>query len=124
MSTGDGPRPLTRQRSPWEPRRPLVIEGTTFAVWSRNVNDGRLNAVVGTEPPDGRWHLSVSHSKPKGGPGRYPRWDEITDARYRLMPDDFTGALLLPPPENYVAEHPTTFHVHEIDWPPGPRSKP
>jgi hypothetical protein len=55
------------------------------------------------------WHLSISH------PHRYPTWDEIADARYELVPDDVTMALLLPPPVEYVNEHDTCFHLWQID---------
>lgn len=55
------------------------------------------------------WHLSIAH------PDRYPSWDEIADARYELVPDDVTMALLLPPPGEYVNEHPHCFHLWQID---------
>ena len=54
------------------------------------------------------WHLSISH------PSRYPVWDEIRDARYELLPDACTMAMLLPPRGEYVALHPNCFHLHEI----------
>jgi hypothetical protein len=46
----------------------------------------------------GEWHLSVSH------PSRYPRWLEISEAWYRLVPGakDLTGALILPPLHEYI----------------------
>jgi hypothetical protein len=47
-------------------------------------------------------------------PGRYPTWDEIADARYQFVPNDLTMAMLLPPREQYVNLHETTFHLHEI----------
>ena len=55
------------------------------------------------------WHLSISH------PHRYPTWDEIADARYELIPDDVTMALLLPPPGRYINTHDTCFHLWQID---------
>jgi len=59
--------------------------------------------------PDGlRWHLSISH------PGRYPTWDEIRDARYALLPDQCTMAMLLPPKAQYVNLHKNCFHLHEV----------
>lgn len=57
---------------------------------------------------DGAWHLSISH------PTRYPTWDEIRDARYDLLPDDVTMAMLLPPRAEYVNIHENCFHLHEI----------
>lgn len=55
------------------------------------------------------WHLSIAH------PDRYPTWDEIADARYHLILDEVTMALLLPPPGEYVNEHPHCFHLWQID---------
>lgn len=55
------------------------------------------------------WHLSIAH------PDRYPTWDEIADARYRLVPDDVTMAMLLPPSDEYVNEHPHCFHLWQVD---------
>jgi hypothetical protein len=55
-----------------------------------------------------RWHLSISRTD------RYPVWDEIRDARYALLPDDCTMAMLLPPKAQYVNLHPRCFHLHEI----------
>jgi hypothetical protein len=56
-----------------------------------------------------RWHLSISCST------RYPSWNEIKDARYSLLPDNVTVAMLLPPRAEYVNVHPNCFHLHEID---------
>lgn len=55
-----------------------------------------------------RWHLSISRTD------RYPVWDEIKDARYALIPDECTMAMLLPPKGEYVNLHPNCFHLHEI----------
>ena len=54
------------------------------------------------------WHLSISH------PTRYPKWDEIKEARYALLPDDITVGMLLPPKDGYVNLHPNCFHLHEV----------
>jgi hypothetical protein len=84
------------------------------AAWQREVHDGHLSVLVGREPKG--WHLSISHRtnvmRPK--PGRYPTWDEIADARYRFIPDEATMAMLLPPRDQYVNLHETTFHLHEV----------
>jgi hypothetical protein len=79
----------------------------------RNVHDGRLAVIVSEEPKG--WHLSISHEFPgnRDPIGRYPTWDEIADARYRLLPPDLTFVMRLPPLDEYVAHHPTTFHLHE-----------
>jgi hypothetical protein len=55
------------------------------------------------------WHLSISHQN------RYPSWDEISDARYELVPDWATMALLLPPRGEYVNAHVHCFHLWQID---------
>jgi hypothetical protein len=62
-------------------------------------------------PPDELmlWHISIAHSL------RYPTWDEIADARYQFCPDEITMAMLLPPPDRYVNEHPHCFHLWQID---------
>jgi hypothetical protein len=56
-----------------------------------------------------RWHLSISH------PIRYPQWDEIREARYRLVPDNVTMAMLLPPKAEYVNVDENCFHLYEIE---------
>lgn len=56
----------------------------------------------------GAWHLSISHEL------RYPRWRDITRARYEMLPNDITMAMLLPPREEYVNLHPNCFHLWEI----------
>jgi hypothetical protein len=67
---------------------------------------------------DGTMHMSISHQRcieidQEWVPGRYPTWDEIADARYALMPPEKYFAQILPPKEQYVAVHPTTFHLFE-----------
>jgi hypothetical protein len=60
---------------------------------------------------DGRpfgWHLSIAH------PHRYPKWDEIAEARYRCMKPEITVAMLLPPMEEYINVHKNCFQLHEI----------
>jgi len=110
-----GPQPLRRQRSPWQrwPEQDHTIEGVPVAVWRRNVNDGALVAFVGDEPEG--WHLSISFRDRRGGWSRYPSWDELAHARYELLPAELDFVMHLPPPDEYVAVHSTTFHLHQ--WP-------
>lgn len=108
-------KPLTRARSEWIEADGMSILGVAERVLTRNVSDGRLQAIVGLEP-DG-WHLSVSFTDHRGHQSRYPSWDELADARYRLVPGDVTMAMLLPPPAEYVAVHDTTFHLHQLEAP-------
>ena len=67
--------------------------------------------LISRDPDKGRirWHLSISH------PTRYPKWDEIKEARYKFLPDEVTMAQILPPRGEYVNVHPNCFHLHEID---------
>lgn len=81
---------------------------------TKQVSDGHLTVFVGKEP-DG-WHLSISHrtNHHPPRPGRNPRWNEIKEARYLFCPLTITMAMLLPPPEEFVNLHATTFHLWEI----------
>ena len=54
------------------------------------------------------WHLSISR------PGRLPSWEEVRDARYALVPDEATMALLLPPSSEYVNVHEYCLQLYEI----------
>src|SRR4029434_4957364 len=86
-----GPRPLTKQRSPWEPfDGPIaVIDGIAVDCvrWRRRrVSDGGLIACVSDEPSG--WHMSISFRNQRGEHSRYPTWDEIAHARYELLPHD------------------------------------
>ncbi len=58
---------------------------------------------------DGKWHLSISH------PDRYPTLDEIKNIRYRLLPNEITVGILLPPKEEYVNIHKNCFHLWQVD---------
>jgi hypothetical protein len=104
-------QPLERVRSEWVEGEGVTVAGIAVRRYTRRVGDGTLLVMVGLEP-DG-WHLSISHRSNNGRLTRYPRWDEIADARYRLAPEEITMAMFLPPPAEYVAVHDTTFHLHE-----------
>lgn len=80
------------------------IDGKAF-------ENGECRIVVMREVHDNnelRWHMSISCAR------RYPTWDEIRDARYELLPDEITMAMLLPPKAEYVNLHQNCFHLHEI----------
>jgi hypothetical protein len=104
-------RPMTRARSQWIAGKPMTMAGAAESVWTRRVGDGVLTVIVAEEPQG--WHLSISHRDHRGRYSRYPKWDEIADARYAHVPDELTMVMVLPPPEEYVALHDTTFHLHE-----------
>lgn len=53
------------------------------------------------------WHLSISTNY------RYPSWDEIAHARYKLIPGDVHVGLPLPPNKMYISFHDNCFHLHE-----------
>lgn len=72
---------------------------------------GRCRVIVSQEM--GLWHISVSHPK------RYPSWDEIKAARYQLIPDDVTMAMILPDPADYVNTHENTLQMWQVDDPRG-----
>lgn len=81
--------------------------------YQKEVADGHLSVFVGPEP-DG-FHLSISHRRNEDlAPGRYPSWDEIVQARYEFCPPQMTMAMFLPPKEEYVNIHETTFHLWSI----------
>jgi hypothetical protein len=75
---------------------------------------GACGVFVGREPRPGasglHWHMSISCAN------RYPTWEEISDARYSLLPLGLTFAQILPPLNEYVSVHPNCFHLWEIPW--------
>lgn len=90
-------------------------------VWQLDVVDGHLTVAVSAPRNNVGWHMSISHRRSvvspftgKPVPGRIPTWEEIRDARYDLVPDDVTVAMLLPPSSEYVDIHPTTMHLHQV----------
>lgn len=81
-------------------RCPVPIPG------ARVFKRGSIQALVSKD--DGAWHISVSH------PMRYPTWDEISKARYDLVPDDAFMVMILPPRAEYVNLHKNCFHLWQI----------
>lgn len=67
----------------------------------------RKLTVIVTKDAD-RWHMSIAH------PGRYPTWEEISEARYQFVPNDVYMAMGLPPKHVYVNLHPNCFHLWEM----------
>ena len=86
--------------------RPLVAFPWCPVPGGRAYRMGECTVIVSRD--GGYWHLSISH------PSRDPSWDEIREARYALLPDDVTMALLLPPREEYVNVHSHCFHLWEV----------
>jgi hypothetical protein len=69
---------------------------------------GECRVIVTRNPPDYRYHMSIAHRD------RYPTWDEIAEARYRILPDWLRMALILPPKSEYVNLHPNCFQLMEV----------
>ena len=108
--------PITRQRSEWtggdtfEP-----VAGYPVRRYERNVHDGTLRVLVGSEPTG--LHLSISHSRHTQAGAiqvRYPTWDEIVQARDTFLPADKDFGMILPKAGEFVSLHATTFHLNEI----------
>lgn len=107
-------RPLTRIRSQWrdvDPSPAIAALAPDARVATRNTADGALRVLVALEPAG--LHLSISHVDHQGRPRRYPTWDEIADARDVFLPADLGFVMHLPPADEYVAVHDTTFHLHQ-----------
>lgn len=81
-------------------------------VFQRDVEDGYLEAFITID--NGLFHFSICHKTILNQPGRYPTWPEIYEARYLLCPKDKTMVMFLPPPDEYVNLHATTFHLWEL----------
>lgn len=73
---------------------------------SRAFRMGRCNVIVSEQAAG--WHLSISR------PEKLPTWEEVRDARYALVPDEATMALLLPPQAEYVNVHSNCLQLYEI----------
>jgi len=94
----------------WHPVTSVLPNSKTF---QRDTDDGgHLTVILSID--DGDWHMSISHRDSNLRPGRYPTWNEIVDARYLFCPQDKNMAMLLPPREEYVNIHETTFHLWEV----------
>lgn len=70
---------------------------------ARRYQMDECSVIVGKAPKG--WHMSISH------PSRNPTWEEVRDARYKLVPNGVTMAMLLPPKEEYVNIHSHCFHL-------------
>jgi hypothetical protein len=72
-------------------------------LFTRRVHDGELHSIVSCEQPDYKWHLTVNHISRRKRGERYPTWEEVTHARYDLLPNKLVMALYLPPIEEQPA---------------------
>ncbi|HEY3021854.1 MAG TPA: hypothetical protein VGJ32_16765 [Solirubrobacteraceae bacterium] len=62
--------------------------------------------MVGTDPDDLRWHISVS------GPSRIPTWEELVDAAHALRPG-VVFVVGVPPRSWWMSVHPHVLHLWE-----------
>jgi hypothetical protein len=92
--------PLKEIPVPWQ----NALPGNAYAKAYRL---GECSVIVTRE--GGKWHLSVAHHN------RYPTWDEISQARYRLLPGDIWVAMYLPPKDDYVNVHKNCFQMYECE---------
>lgn len=100
---GDLPRTIEDDVPPLVEMRdlPIKVKGTKVYSMGECTVHHRLDEENGH-------YLSVSH------PSRYPTWDEVAEARYRLVPDRFVMAMIMPPMKHYLNIHPYMFNVHQI----------
>lgn len=84
----------------------------TLAHGTRAWRMGDCGIFVSKEPVDmvygPRWHLSISCQH------RYPSWEEIGQARDRLLPDDVFMCIPFPPRAHWLSIHPNCFHLWEF----------
>jgi len=97
--------PLTPFRLPKEIAKGLPPGTRAFKLGECGVFVSRDQIEV-VYPP--RWHLSISHES------RYPTWEEIGQARDRLLPDDTFMCIPFPPREHWLSIHPNCFHLWEF----------
>lgn len=100
-------RTTSLQELPLNPRLRQIQAAGGLEPDARAFSFGDCSVLVGRGPRG--WHLSIAH------PARYPTWDEIAEARYRLVPDDASMALILPSQAEYVNWHPNCFQLFEVE---------
>jgi hypothetical protein len=84
----------------------------TLAEGTKAYRMGDCGIFVSREPLDlvfpRRWHLSISCER------RYPTWEEIGQARDRLLPDDVFMCVPFPPRAHWLSIHPNCFHLWQF----------
>lgn len=82
----------------WPEMEAMVSRVVPHRVYVARVSDGQLRAMTSQDPryAGGMWRLSLSVMNPDGSCVRYPSWDEIKLARYRLIPKGVNMAMILP----------------------------
>jgi hypothetical protein len=106
------PRRLPLTEHPLTERDRAIQRAGGFEPQCRRFTLGECSVILGRGPQG--WHLSIAHEK------RYPTWDEIVEARYRLVPSGSEMAMILPTLDTWINEHPNCFHLWECvtpgDW--------
>jgi hypothetical protein len=110
------------RRLRWLADGEIPVPGGTGRRYRTPVADGVLWAVVSRDlVPVGTkarklWHVSVSHRADAGRQARYPSWDELRSAVYRLVQEDVCWILIFPrrsqgPQGKYVNLMETCLHL-------------
>ncbi len=117
MRGGAGHRPLSEVAPPFQLEIPKAAQ-QTFAFMQANTEFWGMGKLVAKMPEvriflsrptaDTKWHLTISREN------RYPHWDEVTRARYSLIPDHVVMAMLLPPKDDYISLHDYVFQLVEV----------
>jgi hypothetical protein len=98
------PLPLVEFPPPPELAR-VLVPGVNDHL--RTYRLGECSVIVTKEY--GQWHLSIAHR------ARRPSWDEVAEARYRILPDGVTMAMLLPPMRDYLNIHENCYQLVQVD---------
>jgi hypothetical protein len=105
------PRRLHLEEYPLTPRLLALQRVGGIEAECRRFSLGECSVLLGRGPNG--WHLSIAH------PTRYPTWDEVVEARYRLVPAA-EMAMVLPKLADYVNLHENCFHLWEcavpVEW--------
>lgn len=89
--------------------RPMDLPPEVRALCSPGAKGYRLGSCrIIVSLDGGGWHLSISRED------KLPTWDEVSRARYELLPDEATMAMFLPPRSEYVNLHEYCFHLYEV----------
>lgn len=102
--TGKKPLKLREIPPPRSLERSLIVPNVNS--YLRTYALGECSLIVTKEL--GRFHMSIAH------PRRYPTWDEIAEARYRVIPEHVTMVMVLPPLREYVNTHENCFQLKEV----------
>lgn len=82
----------------WPEMEARVSRFHPHRVYIAEVAGAQLRIMTSQDPAEvgGNWRLSASVMQPDGRCVRYPSWDEIKLARYRLIPKGVNMAMILP----------------------------